>query len=94
VTPPDIAGSIDRVLEHLKPNGQRRRALENANLLLTNLMALLRENGKRENGFSSVEESRESQRLLAELFTSRAQTQDLYESHRLRSHIPTTLRVR
>jgi hypothetical protein len=38
----DIAGSIDIVLEHLKPNGQGRQALLYANLLLTNLMALLR----------------------------------------------------
>jgi hypothetical protein len=39
---PDILGSIDTVLEHLKPNGQGRLALEHANLLLTNLMTLLR----------------------------------------------------
>ena len=38
----DIVGSIDNVLEHLKPNGQARQALEYANLLLTNLMTLLR----------------------------------------------------
>lgn len=38
----DITGSIDSVLEHLKPNGQGRQALLQANLLLTNLMALLR----------------------------------------------------
>jgi hypothetical protein len=39
---PDIPGLIDSVLEHLKPNGQGRKALLNANLLLTNLMSLLR----------------------------------------------------
>ena len=39
---PDIPGLIDSVLEHLKPNGQGRRALPYANLLLTNLMTLLR----------------------------------------------------
>ena len=42
MTASDIAGSINRVLEHLKPNGQGRQALEYANLLLTNLMVLLR----------------------------------------------------
>ena len=39
---PDIPRSIDSVLEHLKPNGQGRQALSHANLLLTNVMALLR----------------------------------------------------
>ena|ERR1700722_14969370 len=38
----DITGSIDSVLKHLKPNGQGRQALLQANLLLTNVMALLR----------------------------------------------------
>ena len=38
----DIVGSIDNILEHLKPNGQGREALEYGNLLLTNLMTLLR----------------------------------------------------
>jgi len=38
----DIVGSIDHVLEHLNPDGQVRQALEYANLLLTNLMTLLR----------------------------------------------------
>jgi hypothetical protein len=38
----DITGSMDRVLEHLKLAGQPRQALLHANLLLTNLMALLR----------------------------------------------------
>jgi hypothetical protein len=39
---PDVPGLIESVLEHLKPNGQGRRALPYANLLLTNLMTLLR----------------------------------------------------
>jgi hypothetical protein len=39
---PDVPNLIDSVLEHLKPNGQGRRALPYANLLLTNLMTLLR----------------------------------------------------
>jgi len=38
----DITGSINSVLEHLKLDGQPRQALLYANLLLTNLMALLR----------------------------------------------------
>jgi hypothetical protein len=39
---PDITGAIDSILERLKPNGQGRQALPHANLLLTNLMTLLR----------------------------------------------------
>jgi hypothetical protein len=39
---PDIPGSIESVLDRLKPNGQGRQALLHANLLLTNLLALLR----------------------------------------------------
>src|SRR5579859_7160385 len=39
---PDIPRSIEGVLELLKPNGQGRQALLHANLLLTNVMALLR----------------------------------------------------
>jgi hypothetical protein len=39
---PDITAAIDSILEHLKPNGQGRPALIQANLLLTNLMGLLR----------------------------------------------------
>jgi len=39
---PDIPRSIESVLELLKPNGQGRQALSHANLLLTNLMVLLR----------------------------------------------------
>jgi hypothetical protein len=38
----DITGSIDSVLEYLKPHVQPRQALLHANLLLTNLTALLR----------------------------------------------------
>jgi hypothetical protein len=38
----DITGSIDSVLEYLKPDVQPRQPLLHANLLLTNLMALLR----------------------------------------------------
>jgi hypothetical protein len=38
---PDITGAIDSILERLKPNGQGQ-ALAYANLLLTNLMTLLR----------------------------------------------------
>ncbi|MBZ5677125.1 MAG: hypothetical protein LAP61_23010 [Acidobacteriia bacterium] len=39
---PDITGAIDSILERLTPNGQGWQALAYANLLLTNLMTLLR----------------------------------------------------
>jgi hypothetical protein len=41
IHPPDVTGAIDSILERLKPNGQGQ-ALAYANLLLTDLMKLLR----------------------------------------------------
>jgi hypothetical protein len=41
-TAADITAAIDEVLEYLKTGDENRQALMHANLLLTNLMRLLR----------------------------------------------------